>query len=62
MSRKQVTKKNEQEFSKFLSFILRHKPEEIGLKIEENGWVNTSELIKAVNNHEASKYEIDLTE
>ena len=24
--------------SKFLSLILRHKPEEIGLKLDENGW------------------------
>ena len=59
MSRQQVTRKNEQEFSKFLSFILRHHPEEIGLSLEENGWINTSELIDAINNHESSKWEID---
>ena len=33
--------------SKFLSLILRHKPEEIGLTLEENGWVNVADLLKA---------------
>ena len=61
MSRTVVTKANEREFSKFLSFILRHHPEEIGLRLEDNGWINTSELIKAINNHEASKWVIDLS-
>lgn len=60
MDRKQVTKKNEQEFSKFLSYILRHKPEEIGLELEDNGWVNVGSLIIAINNHEASKWVIDM--
>ena len=31
--------------SKFLSLILRHKPEEIGLKLDENGWADVNELI-----------------
>lgn len=31
--------------SKFLSLILRHKPEEIGLVLDENGWADVSELI-----------------
>ena len=60
MSRQQVTKKNEQEFSKFLSFILRHKPEEIGLQIEEDGWINLGSLMIAINNHEASNWVIDM--
>ena len=60
MTRKQITKKNEQEFSKFLSFILRHHPEEIGLSLENNGWINIGSLIIAINNHEASKWVIDL--
>lgn len=32
--------------SKFLSLILRHKPEEIGLVLDENGWVNIADLIE----------------
>lgn len=33
-------------FSKFLSLVLRHKPETIGLKLDANGWANVAELIK----------------
>ncbi|QQE11828.1 RNA 2'-phosphotransferase [Planctomycetota bacterium] len=32
--------------SKFLSFVLRHKPETIGLELDEHGWVDVDELIK----------------
>ena len=31
--------------SKFLSFILRHNPESINLKLDSNGWANIDELI-----------------
>ncbi|MDR6459753.1 putative RNA 2'-phosphotransferase [Chryseobacterium vietnamense] len=30
--------------SKFLSLILRHQPESIGLKLDENGWADVEEL------------------
>lgn len=37
--------------SKFLSLILRHQPETIHLKLDENGWADVSELIaKSVKN------------
>ncbi|MBT2621445.1 RNA 2'-phosphotransferase [Chryseobacterium sp. ISL-6] len=32
--------------SKFLSLILRHQPETIHLKLDENGWADVSELIE----------------
>jgi putative RNA 2'-phosphotransferase len=32
--------------SKFLSLVLRHRPETIGIKLDENGWVNVDELLK----------------
>jgi putative RNA 2'-phosphotransferase len=35
--------------SKFLSLILRHKPEEIGLTLDENGWAHVDELIRLAN-------------
>jgi putative RNA 2'-phosphotransferase len=41
--------KNLKSISKFLSLVLRHKPEEIGLLLDENGWANVDELIKKVN-------------
>ena len=33
--------------SKFLSLVLRHKPEEIGLKLDDAGWVSIAELMAA---------------
>lgn len=33
--------------SKFLALILRHKPEELGLTLDEQGWCNVGELVKA---------------
>lgn len=35
--------------SKFLSLILRHEPERVGLKLGEAGWVGVDELLQAVN-------------
>lgn len=39
--------------SKFLSLLLRHKPETIGLKLDAQGWANIEELIvlSAQNQH-----------
>ena len=33
------------ELSKYLSLILRHKPETIGISLDEHGWANVDELI-----------------
>jgi putative RNA 2'-phosphotransferase len=35
--------------SKFLSLVLRHRPAEIGLLLDENGWANVHELIEKIN-------------
>lgn len=35
--------------SKFLSLILRHQPETIGLKLDSEGWADVSELLKLSN-------------
>lgn len=35
--------------SKFISLILRHKPEKIGITLDEHGWANVSDLIKGVS-------------
>lgn len=37
--------------SKFLSLILRHQPEKVGLKLDENGWVDVSQLLTALAKH-----------
>jgi putative RNA 2'-phosphotransferase len=35
--------------SKFLSKVLRHQPEIIGLELDQNAWANTEELLKKAN-------------
>ena len=37
--------------SKFLSLVLRHKPEEIGIRLDEAGWVDVDELLRACLHH-----------
>lgn len=37
--------------SKFLSLILRHQPEAIGLSLDAEGWADVSELIELTNKH-----------
>lgn len=35
--------------SKFISMILRHKPEVIGITLDKHGWADVDELIKGIN-------------
>lgn len=51
-----VAQKN---LSVYLSFLLRHKPQEIGLDMDQHGWVAVEELIAGVNR--SGKYELDET-
>jgi len=37
--------------SKFLSYVLRHKPSEIGLYLDRHGWASVDELINAAMKH-----------
>jgi putative RNA 2'-phosphotransferase len=37
--------------SKFLSLVLRHKPDEIGIELDEAGWVDVDVLISGCNSH-----------
>lgn len=37
------------EISKFIALILRHKPETIGISLDEHGWANVSELVEGIN-------------
>lgn len=36
------------EVSKFISLILRHKPETIGISLDEHGWANVDELLAGI--------------
>lgn len=46
--RKEI-KMNQKETSKFISLILRHKPDVIGITLDEHGWANVDELIAGVS-------------
>ncbi|KRD62646.1 RNA 2'-phosphotransferase [Flavobacterium sp. Root935] len=41
-----MNEKETKSISKFLSLVLRHSPETIGLKLDENGWADVNELIE----------------
>lgn len=44
--------------SVFISLILRHKPQVIGISLDENGWVDVLELINGING--TGRYHIDM--
>ena len=41
-----MNKNQELKISKFLSYVLRHKPESIGLTLNNNGWASVAEILK----------------
>lgn len=41
-------KKSQEKISKYLSFILRHNPEAIGLSLDTQGWANVEELLEGM--------------
>jgi len=45
-----MDQKKETKLSKFISLLLRHKPETIGLYLDKNGWANVEELILKSSN------------
>ena len=44
--------------SVFISLILRHKPEVIGINLDAHGWADVQELIAGINS--TGKYQIDM--
>lgn len=41
--------KKEKRIGKFVSLLLRHHPEKIGLNIDEHGWADVNELIEKIS-------------
>ena len=35
----------------FLSFVLRHRPDAIGLELDRNGWADVEELLERMAQH-----------
>lgn len=49
-----------QKKSIYLSFLLRHQPESIGLEMDRHGWVIVKDLLKCIN--ERGKYKLTFEE
>ena len=47
--KKKRMKMNLTSTSKFVSLILRHKPETIGIQLDEHGWANVDGLIAGIS-------------
>lgn len=44
-----MSNKDLESTSKYISLILRHKPETIGITLDEHGWANVDELIAGIS-------------
>ena len=47
--------KNLTGMSKFVALVLRHKPEEIGIELDDNGWVDVDELVSCASSYQQAK-------
>lgn len=45
----EIEKTREKEISKKLSYVLRHKPDSIGIQLDEQGWTEITMLIEKLN-------------
>ena len=43
-----MSQKNKESTSKLIALVLRHKPEEIGITLDEHGWANVNEMIAGI--------------
>lgn len=48
------------DISKYMSLILRHKPETIGITLDEHGWANVDELIAGIAKN--NEFNMDILE
>ncbi|QKJ29422.1 RNA 2'-phosphotransferase [Mucilaginibacter mali] len=53
-----ISDKENKNISKFLSLVLRHQPELIGIELDENGWTDVDALIAKSGEH-GVRYNID---
>lgn len=49
-----------QGLSKYLSYLLRHHPETLKLKMDKQGWVKVDELIEKINTTRVDKVTLDM--
>ena len=48
--------------SKFISLVLRHQPEVIGITLDEHGWADVQELIDGINRLDGHTLDMELLE
>ena len=48
--------------SKFISLILRHNPQVIGISLDEHGWADVQDLIEGINRTEGHSLDMDTLE
>ena len=48
--------------SKFMSLVLRHRPESIGISLDPNGWTTVDSLIAGINNDKINITRDDIDE
>ena len=46
--------------SKYISYLLRHHPESLKLKMDKQGWVKVDELIEKINEIRVEKIDLDI--
>ena len=54
--------KERENLSKFISLILRHKPETIGISLDTYGWANVDELLDGINSSNNHKIDREILE
>lgn len=56
-----MTEKEAKSISKFLSLVLRHQPETIGITLDDAGWTDVDALLNALQQHgrEVSREELE---
>lgn len=46
-----ISENQARRISKFMSYVLRHHPDKIGIELDEGGWIDVDQLLEAFANH-----------
>lgn len=60
--RNEISDRQLRNTSKFISLILRHKPETIGITLDEHGWADVKALIDGVNGFPGNVLDMEILE
>ena len=54
-----MNSKNRRQLSKLLALVLRHKPDDFGLQLEDDGWVKIDDLLIALQKHRTTRKDVE---